>query len=322
MFVGHAFLALALGLLVGRLAALDEQEVLALGLLVAGSAVLPDLDLVVTVGSIGSVLGDSVTASWDGYWQASNAIHRDVSHTLVGGTGTGLVLAGAALGTRAIRARRPGWMGAGAGLALGGLVLPLVVLGPAVDAVGWAGYAVVLLGALLVGGAVAMRSTLGPTAILGGGLAGQWLHPFTDAFLGEPPRMFYPLDNPVLRESIVFASDSTLNLLGVAGAELAAIWVGVLATSWVRGRWLREVVDRVAVVGIGFPLVMAVLPRPTMASAHWLGFPLAPLALVGLVPVLGEGRKDPDWQLRAVATGLATLTIATGAYGLVVLIGS
>ena len=319
MFVGHAFLALALGLILGRLAGLTERRVLALGFLVAGSAVLPDLDLVVSVGSIGSALGDSVTASWEGYWRASTAIHRDVSHTLVGGTGTGLVLAGVALGTRAVRDRRSKGLGAGVGLALGGLFVPLVVLGPTVDAVGWAGYGVVLLGAILLGGVVATRSGLGPAAILGGGLLGQWLHPFTDAFLGQPPQMFYPLENPVLQESIVFTSDPTLNLLGVAGTELAAIWVGVLAVRWVRERALRELVDRIATVGIGFPLVMTLFPQPTMATAHWLGFPLAPLAGVGLVAVLGEGRRDPDWPLRAVATGLATLTIATGAYALVVL---
>ena len=322
MFVGHAFLALALGLFLGRLADLDEQAVLALGLLVAGSAVLPDLDLIVTLGSIGGVLGESLTSSWEGYWQVSNAIHRDVSHTLIGGTGTGLVLAGAAVGTRAIRSRRPVWVGAGVGLALGGLFVPLVALGPAIDPVGWAGYAVVLLGAILVGGVVAIRSGLGLPAIVGGGLSGQWLHPFTDAFLGQPPRMFYPLENPILQESIVFASDPTLNLLGVAGAELAAMWVGVLAASWVRARPLRELIDRAAAVGVGFPLVMALLPRPTMASAHWLGFPLAPVALVGLVPIRGEGQADQDWPLRGIATGLAALTVATGAYALVVLVGS
>lgn len=314
MFVGHAFLALALGLVLGRGAGLDEREVLAVGLLAAGSVVLPDLDLIVTIGSMGSALGDSAAASWEGYWGASNPLHRDVSHTLVGGTGTGLVLAGAALGTRAIRAGRPGRFVTGLVVGLGGLFLPLVVLGPAVDAVGWVGYAAVLLGAILVGGAVALHTNLGLGAILGAGLAGQWLHPFTDVFLGQPPRMFYPLESPVLADSLVFAADPTLNLLGVTAAELGAVWIGVLTASRVRGRAVRALVDRMALVGVGFPLVMALLPRPTMAAAHWLGFPLAPVALVGLKPVLDGGRADPDWPLRAIATGLAALSIATGAY--------
>jgi hypothetical protein len=53
-----------------------------------------------------------------------------------------------------------------------------------------------------------------------------------------------------------------------------------------------------------------------MADAHWLGFPLVPFAVVGLVPVLEGGRSDPDWPLRAIVTGLATLSVATAAYAL------
>ena len=316
MFVGHAFLALALGLLLGRLAGFDERGVLAFALLLAGSSVLPDLDLVVSVGTIVSVLGDSPVAAWEGYWGASNAIHRGVSHTLVGGTGIGLVLAGAAVGVRGARGRQIRQLSVGIVVGLLGLGLPLVVVGPAVDAVGWLGYSAVLLGALLLGGFAAHRSDLGDSAIAAGGLLGAWLHPFTDIFIGSPPAMFYPFESPILGESVTFAADPTLNLLGVTAAELAAIWVGVVAASRVRGRSLRELVAPVALAGVGFPVVMALLPRPTMVDAHWLGFPLVPFALVGLVPVLEGGRSDPDWPLRAIVTGLATLSIATATYAL------
>lgn len=322
MFIGHAFLALALGLLLGRLAGFSDRAVLVLGLVAAGSSVLPDLDLVVSLGSLAGVLTDSLIGSWEGYWSVSNAIHRDVSHTLVGGTGTAFVLAGAAVWVRSFREGRLGRMGGGFGLGLAGLLFPLVVLGPTVDTIGWIGFSAVLLGAIVLGAFVASRTELGTKAILGGGLLGLWLHPFTDVFLGQPPAMFYPFESPFLADSVVLASDPTMSLLGVAVAELGAIWIGVIAASRIRGRPVRTVVHRFAAIGVAFPVVMLAFPQPTMTDAHWLGFPLAPFAIVGLTPLLDGGRSQPDWILRSVATGLATLSIATVAYGLSLVIRS
>jgi len=321
MFIGHAFLALALGLLVGRLAGFSDRSVLVLGLVAAGSAVLPDLDLLVSLGSVAGVLTDSMIGSWEGYWSVSNQIHRDVSHTLIGGTGTALALAGAAVWVRAFAAGQRGRMGGGIGIGLLGIFLPLLLLGSSVDAVGWIGFSFVLIGAIVFGAFVASRTDLGTNAILGGALLGQWLHPFTDIFLGQPPAMFYPFESQILAESVVLASDPTISLLGVTMAELTAVWIGVIAISRVQGYKVRALINRFAAIGVAFPLVMLALPRPTMADAHWLGFPLAPFGLAGLAPLLTEGRSQPDWILRSVTTGLASITLATVSYGLALLVG-
>ncbi|MDZ7849759.1 MAG: metal-dependent hydrolase [Halodesulfurarchaeum sp.] len=315
MFVGHAFLALALGLFLGQIAGLRSSRLLALGLVAAGASIVPDLDLVVTVGSIAGVFGDSLVGSWEGYWGASNPLHRDVSHTLIGGFGAAIVVGGAAIGTRSFFNQRVGPLFGAVGIGVVGLFLPLLVLGSAVETVGWVGYSVVLLGAVLLGALAATKTTLGPGPVFAGAALGLLLHPFTDVFLGTPPRMFYPLEPGLFAESVVFTADSTLNLLGIALAELAAIWVGVIALSRVHGRRIGEVVDRWAAIGLVYPLVMLFVPQPTMADAHWLGFTLVPFGIVGLAPLLESGRTDPDWLLRSVATGLATLTVAAVAYG-------
>lgn len=316
MFVGHAFLALALGLLIGRLAGLQKEHVLALGLVAAGGSIIPDLDLVVSVGSIAGVLGDSLVGSWEGYWHASTPIHRDVSHTLIGGFGAAIVVGGSAIGTRSFFDQRVGWIFGAAGIGVVGLFLPLLVLGPAVETVGWMGYSVVLLGAVLLGALAARKTTLGAGPIVAAAALGLAIHPFTDVFLGTPPRMFYPLEPEVLVESVVFTADSTLNLLGIALAELGAVWVGVVAASRVRGHRIRDLIDRWAAIGLVYPFVMLAVPQPTMAAAHWLGFTLVPFGIVGVVPLLNGKRTDPDWLLRSVATGLTALTVAALAYGL------
>ena len=315
MFVGHAFLALALGLFLGRMAGFRSNRLLALGFVAAGASILPDLDLIVSLGSVAGVLGDSLVGSWEGYWQASNALHRGVSHTLLGGFGAAIVVGGAAIGTRSFFDQRVGPLFGAVGIGVVGLFLPLLVLGPAVEMIGWLGFSFVLIGAVLLGALAATRTDLGAGQIFAGAVLGLTLHPFTDVFLGDPPRMFFPLEPELVTESVVFAADPTLNLVGVTLAELAAVWVGVLALSRVRGRRIGALVDRWAAVGLGYPLVMVPLPQPTMNAAHWLGFTLVPFAIVGLSPLLDGGRSDPDWVLRSVATGLATLTVAALAYG-------
>lgn len=315
MFVGHLFLAFALGALVGHLAGFDERRTLSLGVVVAGGMLLPDLDLIVSVGSVVGAVGDSVVATWEGYWGGSTAGHREVSHTLIGAAGTGLVLGAAAAWVQSRRSGRRVRLAGSLGLGLLGIFGPLVILGPTVTPMGWVGFGVVLAGAVVMGVLAARRTSLGVGAILGGGLLGLLVHPFTDVFLGDPPPMFAPVETAFLGESVVIAADPTLNLLGVTAAELGAVWLGVLAASRLRGIAVRELVDRAALAGLAFPVVMVLLPRPTMDAAHWLGFPLAPFALVGLVPLRERGRADPDWALRAIGTGVATLTVAVVGYG-------
>lgn len=92
------------------------------------------------------------------------------------------------------------------------------------------------------------------------------------------------------------------------------MWIGTVVYTRVVGQSLRRAVAPRAAVGVGYVVTVILLPRPTMADAHWLGFSIAPLALVG-VPSLRVSEAAPsDRRLRALATGLVTITLAAVAY--------
>jgi hypothetical protein len=101
--------------------------------------------------------------------------------------------------------------------------------------------------------------------------------------------------------------------LAVTFVELSAVWVGVVVYVRVAGRSLRRAVAPRALLGVAYAAAVVALPRPTMADAHWLGFSIAPTALVGL-PSLWTPATPADRRLRAAATGLVTLTLAAVAY--------
>lgn len=313
MFVGHEFVAFALGVVLARRLGASDASALAVGFVAGASAVLPDLDLLVGAVTYASLLGGS-SASWEGLWSASNAIHRGLSHTLVGGVGAAVVLTAAALARRYSRTRT--WGGA---LGAGGLGLAVVV-GLTWIAFGAGGPSEVLsiglvaVGAIVLGVLVEERTSLGTRAVFGAALVGLLSHPFGDVFMATPPQVFYPLDAAFLTESVRLAADPTVNLVGIAVVELLTVWGGVLAFASVTGVSLRRAVDPKAALGLTYPLLMAFVPRPTMVEAHWLGITLVPFGIVGTF-VLRERRVGrSDRLLRALVTGLATVTLAAGAY--------
>lgn len=317
MFLGHAFAALAIGVAVARLAGGDDATALSLGVVAAAAAILPDLDLLVGAGTyLVQTIGPG-GSSWEGLWGTSNAIHRGLSHTLLGGVGIATVLAGTAMGRRHGREDRPR-------IALAALTVALAVgLGVIWIARKVGGtsellaLAIVLAGAVVLGAVVAPRMEIGGIAIAGAALLGVLSHPFGDVFMSTPPRVFYPLYVPFLTESVRLASDPTLNLLAISFVELGTIWAGVLALANATRTPIRPLLSPWAGLGLAYPLLMVFLPRPTMTDAHWLGFTLVPFGLVGLLGFLGVFGRS--WRrstsvASAAGTALGTVTVAALAY--------
>ncbi|MGM0397547.1 MAG: metal-dependent hydrolase [Halobacteriota archaeon] len=314
MFVGHEFAAFALGVVLARRLGTSDATALAIGFVAGASAILPDLDLLVAAVAYADRLGGPAIASWDGLWSASTAIHRGLSHTLVGGVGVATVLTAVVHARRTARAgSKTGSLGAiGIGLAATvGLVSVARVAGGASEMLS---IGLVLVGATVLGLVVAGRTSLGARAILGGALVGLLSHPFGDVFMATPPAVFYPFEVTLLSDSVRLAADPTMNLVGIAFVELVTVWAGVAAFASATGVSLRRAVDPLAALGLGYPLLMVFVPRPTMVDAHWLGFTLAPFGIVGTLTLLGRHHRRRDRLLRALVTGLATVTLAAGSY--------
>ncbi|APE94816.1 metal-dependent hydrolase [Halodesulfurarchaeum formicicum] len=318
MFVGHEFLALAAGIALARAAGLRADSALAVGLVAGVSAALPDLDVLVAVVGAAGALAELSVAGWEQFWVASEGIHRGVTHTLIAGGSAAVVLAASAVGQRAARQGRRGELAGAIAVGVGTVVAVLAFLGPAVPRTGWLGYSLMLLGAIVVGGVVGSRTILGWRPVLGASLLGLLSHPFGDVFMASPPQACYPL-GPFMTAPIRLAADPTLNLLRIALVELGAVWIGLFAVTRVRDLNIVRAIDRLALAGLTFPLFMTLLPTPTMAAAHWLGFPLVPFALLGLAPLRDSERPAEERIYRSIATGTATLTLGLLAYGLLLL---
>ena len=317
MFVGHEFLAFAVGVVAARLAGKSDGAALAIGLLAGASAFLPDLDLLVGALAYGSVLTGGTTASWEGLWGVSNTIHRGVSHTVLGGLGGAVVLTATVVGWRSWR--NDGRLPVLAAIAVGGAVVG-TLLDIAVTAGGVReafSMGLVLGGAVVLGTVAASKTTRSIGDLFGAAAIGFLTHPFGDVFLAAPPEFLYPLDTGLLTDSVRLAPDPTLNLLAIALVELGAVWVGLLAYATVSETGIRRATDRRAVVGLGYPLLMAFVPTPTMVDAHWLGITLVPLAGIGLLARSAAGAPTHERVFSKLVTGLATMTIGALAYGIV-----
>jgi hypothetical protein len=320
VFVGHEFLAFALVAGLASLAGRDRQTTLWLGAVAAAAAVLPDLDLLVGVLSYVRQLGGEAVLSVNGFWAVSNVVHRRVTHPLA-------VVAPAAVGVAAAGTAWQAWTGSIGGgdgnrrrAALAATVTTLAVL-PAFlvgDGVGGARgvfvAGVFTVGVVCVGVVAAVWTELSARDRLLAAAGGLLLHPWGDVLLSAPPPLLAPTDSQLLGERIVFAADPTLNLLGITFVELATVWIGTAVYARVVDRSLRRAVAPRAVVGVGYVAAVVLLPRPTMADAHWLGFSIAPLALVGVPSLRASERTPADRRLRALVTGIATLTLAAVAY--------
>lgn len=328
MFVGHEFLAFAVAGVVVRLAGRDARTALAAGFVAALCALLPDLDVAYGFATYLLAVGRGAPLSWEAFWVVANGVHRVVTHPLpVGVAATCCFAVGAAVGRiRDARVDAPAVPTAAivafavAGVVAAGTVVPAVA-----RAVGDASavVAAVYLGTAFVAGVAVARRAVAPVGVLAVAAGVGFLsHPFGDVFMAAPPPLFSPFAPSPLTERIAFAPDQTLNLLGVLFVEAAAVWAGFLVYLRLTDRRLRDAFAGRSVVGVGYAPAAFLLPRPTMVDAHVLGFTVVPLAVVvgATAAEWGTGTRT-DRAVRGLATGLATLTVAAGAYLLVYLLG-
>ncbi|MFW5918742.1 MAG: metal-dependent hydrolase [Halanaeroarchaeum sp.] len=320
MFVGHEFAAFALAVAGARWAGKNEDTALVVGLLAGASAFLPDLDLLVGTLAYASVVTGGTTASWEGLWSVSNAVHRGLSHTFLGALGGAILLTSTAIGRRSW-SEGDRWSASGAatvgGTVVVGLLAVAIAAGGATEAFS---IALVASGAVVLGAVSVAETELTRGEILAGSAAGFLAHPLGDVFLAAPPQFLYPLDHVLLTETVEFAADPTLNLLAIALVEVCTVWAGVLAYASVSRRSVRRALDPRALVGLAYPLPMAFVPTPTMVDAHWLGVTLVPTGAIGLLARPPAGATTRERAFHVLVTGLATISLASLAYGLVLLI--
>jgi membrane-bound metal-dependent hydrolase YbcI (DUF457 family) len=315
MFVGHGLLAFAVVAGLAHLRGWPRERALTVGLLAGAFATLPDVDIVYApVALLLSADPGGPLATAQAFWAAGNLIHRAVTHSLVVGP---LVALGAwAVSAADRRLRTAG----GAGL----LALPVVALGVS-GPLGSAVTTVFVAGATLLAFA-GRRYGLDPSAIGAAALVGLVSHPFGDLFTGEPPAMLYPLSTAPSVERVALSADPTLHLLGALGVELSTAWLALFVYLVVRHGparpsafpgTLRGVVAGRAGLGAGYAVFVFLLPAPTLDVSYHFVFPLLGLGLVLALPTprgLGDVTARP---IRAAATGLAAVTVATLAYTLV-----
>jgi len=293
MFVGHAVLAFAIAVALTR-RRLPERQVLALGLVAALFATVPDADMVYALVGLGGAVGDGgPMALANGFWSASTVTHRGATHSL-------LVAVPAAFAF-AVRGR--------IGLAIvGGLyAVTLALSGPLAAAVvltfGIAGLLVGHFGA----------GALTPRWLFGAALLGLLTHPFGDLLTGGPPALLWPLDVVVFTERVELFVDPTLNLLLAFFVELAVLWLGVLALASLRGVRLRRQFRPTAALGAAYAAVAFVLPPPTMDASYSFVFSVLAVGFVGAVPT----SRRRHGLATALVTGLAAVTVAGLAYTVV-----
>lgn len=301
MFVGHAFVAFALGAAGAARLGSSRRRALLFGVAAAAFATVPDVDMLYAVVGLLRADPSGVWAATAAFWDSSRAVHRAVTHSLV--------LAGPAAVGFALAAGRRARLAAA--LPLAGLVgLGWVAQGPLA-----AGMLLVFAGAGVAVAVTAARHGLGGRAVLLAALLGLLSHPFGDLFTGSPPPLFYPVGPVVFGERVTLLAEPTLNLLGVFGLELAAIWLGVGVAARLTGWSPSRVVDRRAAGGALYGAAAFVLPPPTLETSYHFVFSVLAVGTVGAAPLARRPRRRQ--VAAAVVTGLAAVTFAWAAYVLV-----
>jgi len=293
MFVGHGLLALALVGLLARWRGLAPERALALGVVAALFATVPDVDM--AYAPIGLVVGTGAAAPVDAFWTASEVTHRTVTHSA-------LVAVPAAAAFALVPVRR--WI---AGALFVGLVgLAAAVSGPLA--------ATIMALFLLAGAAVAALAALlgfGPRATGAAALIALVSHPVGDLFTGGPPAFLWPLDVTLVSARIAPFADPTHDLFLAFGAELGAIWAGVLVAAALAGLRLRAHVRPRATAGAAFAVSVLVLPNPTVDAAY--GF------VAGILTTGAVGLRPRDDAVAWLVTGLSAVTVAAVAFAAVYL---
>ncbi|WP_339103626.1 metal-dependent hydrolase [Haloterrigena salinisoli] len=324
MFVGHALLAFAVAALVADWRGWERRPALVVGVVAGAFAAIPDIDVAYAlVGLLEWQASDGVLGASTAFWDASRAVHRSVTHSLVVG-----VVAAPAFGLLAARGRSD--RARVARTVASGLLIALVAV-----ALRWDGplAAVVMTlfaasGALVARGA-ARESTLSPSTVALAALWGLWSHPWGDLVTGSPPDWFFPFDAAVLESRVVLHPDPTLHLLGAFAIELATIWLAVAVVCRLTDRSILGSVDRRAGVGGVYGLAALAVTPPTLEVSYHFVFSILG---VGLLCGVVRGRRSTsvprssyrrlpqtESTLEVVLTGLAAVTVALAAYAAVYL---
>ncbi|MFB6251345.1 MAG: metal-dependent hydrolase [Halobellus sp.] len=324
MFVGHEFLAFALVGWGARRAGHDARTALWLGCVAALAALLPDLDVAYAVGTYAVAVAGGTPIGWEPFWGVANGVHRVVTHPLPVGAvaaltlGTGVSLARSG---RRITPVAVGLVGVAAAAASIAVLWGFWDESPIAAAV-----ATVFLSITTVAGAVVGRRTvLTPVSSILAAAVGFLTHPFGDVFLAVPPPLLAPFGPPLLADRVVLAADQTLNLLGILFVEVATVWAGlaVAVRLWssvsfgFRPVRLRDALGGSAAAGLAYAPAAVVLPRPTIADAHVLGFTIVPLAVAvalwAFYDASTDGRGTVSAVLIGLVNGLAAITLGAGA---------
>lgn len=313
MFVGHGLLAFAIVAALAAAWGAERWHAVAVGLLAAGFATAPDVDV---LHPIVSLLVDPVALGDvpDAFWSRSTALHRTSTHSLV----VGLVTAG---GITAWSARRAVWsdtvpaslahrLAGATGIAVLTALVAAVWL---VDGVLPAAIVGLLAVACLALVSVGERHGLGIAAVGAAAFVGLATHPFGDLLTGQPPPLFYPLGVDVLTARITLHPDPTLHLLGAFLVELATAWLALAVLARLFDVNLRRQVGVRAGAGVGYAGAAFVLPAPSLSAATAFVFTLLAVGLLGAP--LSATRRGVRW--RAATTALAAVTLAALAYGAV-----
>ena len=280
-----------------------RNRALALGVLAAAFATLPDVDMLYApVGLLWADGGPLALAR--GFWGASTVVHRTATHSLVVA-----VVAAPAFAAWS----RGGW----SRLLAGGLLVTLVV--GAAFASGVLGVLVlgvfVLCGAALAG--VAGRRGCSARDVLLTALVGLVSHPFGDLFTGTPPRLLYPFDVTLLTGRVVLSPDPTLHLLSAMLLELGTYWLAAVVYLRLTDQRLSDYLDPTAALGLPSGGVALAVPAPTLSLSYPFVFTVLGVGAACGVLVGGVDHLRARERHRALAmalTALAAVTVAVFVY--------
>ncbi len=310
MFVGHALLAFALATLVADWRGWPARRAFTLGLVAGAFAAIPDVDMIYTVVAldVGRLSADTLRQP-SVFWDASRAVHRSITHSLLISLAAGPAFGAWAAGTSTSR----GWLAVRAVASV--ILLSLV----------WAAWVYSgLAGAIVVGTFVAAGLVIARLARTRTDLSGQTIafiatvgllsHPWGDLATGDPPQLLYPLDLQLVEQTVLLHTDPTVHLLGAFALELAVVWLAAFAVARVAGRSLTVLFERRAAIGVAYGVAAVVLTPPTLdVSYHFVftilgigvvvgAFSISPNPIARLVSVQSRLRRNRSLARRDVAS--------------------
>ena len=325
MIVGHAFLAFALCAGFALWDRWSRRSARQVGLVAAAFALLPDVDMAYAlIGVVGLVGGtpDGPLAVARGFWGASTAVHRAVTHSVLLAVPAAIAFALWAMpGAESDRDRLfRRWVGL---VLLAGLCLIAFQVSGLLGLAAMGLYAAI---GLSFATAIARFGTLDSRIILAAIFVGLISHPFGDVFTGTPPNFLYPFPVVVVGDVFHLHPDPTLHLLYTFGLELATIWVAFrVFVGTIDGFSVGTVGVGYAVTGLGFALLVPIVQAPTLEASYHFVLPVVGFGvLVGVVAywasVADRHPSGIDRALATAAVALRGMLVAFGSYAIVYLL--